>query len=116
MANALQHTPETARITVLVGTVADEAVLEVGDEGPGLEPIDAHRVFERFYRTDSSRTRASGGTGLGLSIVDSLVRAHGGRVTVVTAPGRGCRFRVALPRIVDVPTTPRMPADARAPQ
>jgi len=116
MANALQHTPETARITVLVGTVADEAVLEVGDEGPGLEPIDAHRVFERFYRTDSSRTRASGGTGLGLSIVDSLVRAHGGRVTVVTAPGRGCRFRVALPRIVDVPTTPRLPADARAPQ
>ncbi len=63
---------------------------------------DAQRVFERFYRADSSRTRASGGTGLGLSIVDSLVSAHGGKVTVTTAPGRGCRFRVSLPRIADV--------------
>ena len=62
-----------------------------------------HRVFERFYRTDSSRARASGGTGLGLSIVDSLVYAHGGRVTVTTAPGQGCCFRVTLPRIADVP-------------
>jgi two-component system OmpR family sensor kinase len=60
-------------------------------------------VFERFYRADSSRARASGGTGLGLSIVDSLVHAHGGSVTVVTAPGEGCRFKVNLPRIADVP-------------
>ncbi len=64
---------------------------------------DAVRVFERFYRTDSSRARASGGTGLGLSIVDSLVHAHGGTVTVTTAPGQGCRFRVTLPRITRVP-------------
>jgi two-component system OmpR family sensor kinase len=103
MANALQHTPETARITVRVGTEDDDAVLEVVDQGPGMTPEDAQRVFERFYRTDSSRTRTSGGTGLGLSIVDSLVYAHGGRVTVRTAPGQGCCFRVSLPRIVDVP-------------
>ena len=63
---------------------------------------DAHRIFERFYRTDSSRDRASGGTGLGLSIVDSLVYAHGGTVSVTTAPGKGCRFTVRLPRIADV--------------
>ncbi len=63
---------------------------------------DAHRIFERFYRTDSSRDRASGGTGLGLSIVDSLVYAHGGTVSVTTAPGMGCRFTVNLPRIADV--------------
>jgi two-component system OmpR family sensor kinase len=63
---------------------------------------DAQRVFERFYRTDSSRARTSGGTGLGLSIVDSLVYAHGGTVSVTTAPGRGCRFTVNLPRIADV--------------
>jgi len=63
---------------------------------------DAHRVFERFYRADSSRARASGGTGLGLSIVDSLVFAHGGTVTVATAPGKGCRFKVNLPRIAEV--------------
>ncbi len=82
VANALQHTPETAGVTVRVGTEADDAVVEVCDEGPGMSEEDAHRVFERFYRADSSRTRASGGTGLGLSIVDSLVYAHGGRVTV----------------------------------
>lgn len=103
VANALQHTPDTARIKVRVGTINDDAVLEVADEGPGMTPEDAQRVFERFYRTDSSRARASGGTGLGLSIVDSLVYAHGGRVTVSTAPGQGCCFRVSLPRIADVP-------------
>ena len=104
VANALQHTPESARVTVRVGTDDDNAVLEVADEGPGMSADDAHRIFERFYRTDSSRDRASGGTGLGLSIVDSLVYAHGGTVSVTTAPGRGCRFTVKLPRIADVPS------------
>ncbi|MCV7303224.1 HAMP domain-containing histidine kinase [Mycobacterium barrassiae] len=103
MTNALQHTPETADVTVRVGTEDDTAVLEVCDKGPGMSVDDAHRVFERFYRADSSRARASGGTGLGLSIVDSLVHAHGGTVTVTTAPGQGCRFTVKLPRIADVP-------------
>jgi two-component system, OmpR family, sensor kinase len=101
--NALQHTPETADITVRVGTDAYDAFLEVVDEGPGMSQKDALRIFERFYRTDSSRARISGGTGLGLSIVDSLVNAHGGIVTVTTAPGQGCRFYVSLPRIVEVP-------------
>lgn len=102
MANALQHTPEDAGVTVRVGTSGDRAVLEVCDEGPGMTSDDAQRVFERFYRADSSRTRASGGTGLGLSIVDSLVLAHGGTVDVSTAPGRGCTFTVSLPRIAEV--------------
>jgi two-component system, OmpR family, sensor kinase len=102
VANALQHTPEAAGVTVRVGTDGDNAVLEVCDEGPGMTSQDAQRVFERFYRTDSSRARASGGTGLGLSIVDSLVYAHGGTVSVTTAPGHGCRFKVNLPRIADV--------------
>jgi two-component system OmpR family sensor kinase len=102
VANALQHTPENAGITVRVGTIDDNAVLEVADEGPGMNSDDAHRVFERFYRADSSRARASGGAGLGLSIVDSLVYAHGGTVTVTTAPGEGCRFSVKLPRIAEV--------------
>ena len=106
VANALQHTPESARVTVRVGTAGDDAVLEVADEGPGMEMVDAQQVFERFYRADSSRTRSSGGTGLGLSIVDSLVRAHGGRVTVRTAPGSGCCFRVTLPRILDPMAAP----------
>ncbi|MGE5698085.1 MAG: sensor histidine kinase [Candidatus Sericytochromatia bacterium] len=101
VSNALQHTPETAGITVRVGTDGDNAVIEVLDEGPGMTQEDAHRVFERFYRADSSRARASGGTGLGLSIVDSLVYAHGGTVAVATAPGEGCRFQVRLPRYAE---------------
>src|ERR1700737_211742 len=101
--NALQHTPESADITVRVGTDADDAILEVVDEGSGMSQQDALRIFERFYRTDSSRARISGGSGLGLSIVDSVVNAHGGIVTVTTAPGQGCRFYVSLPRIADVP-------------
>ena len=103
VANAIQHTPENAEVTVRVGTEGDDAVLEVADKGPGLSQEDASRVFERFYRTDASRARSSGGTGLGLSIVDSLVRAHGGVVSVTTAPGEGCCFRVTLPRVSDVP-------------
>ncbi|MGB3351287.1 MAG: HAMP domain-containing sensor histidine kinase [Mycobacterium sp.] len=111
VANALQHTPENAGVTVRVGTDGDSSVLEVCDEGPGMGPDDAQRIFERFYRADSSRARASGGTGLGLSIVDSLVYAHGGSVTVSTAPGQGCRFRVQLPRFADAAS----PVSAAAP-
>src|SRR6201996_3541064 len=110
VANALQHTPDSAGVTVRVGTDKDTAVLEVCDEGPGMSKEDAHRVFERFYRADSSRARASGGTGLGLSIVDSLVFAHGGTVSVTTAPGEGCRFTVHLPRIADVHHAAELPA------
>jgi two-component system, OmpR family, sensor kinase len=102
MVNAVQHTPDNADIAVRVGTRDGNAVLEVIDDGPGMGEQDAQRVFERFYRADSSRARSSGGSGLGLSIVDSLVRAHGGTVTVTTAPGHGCRFHVSLPRIADV--------------
>jgi two-component system, OmpR family, sensor kinase len=71
----------------------------VADEGPGLEPEVAARVFERFYRADPSRSRTGGGTGtgLGLSIVAAIAAAHGGHAEVQTAPGRGSRFRVVLP-------------------
>lgn len=72
-------------------------MLEVTDRGPGMSEDVAARVFERFYRADASRTRASGGSGLGLSIVSALVTAHGGRVELDTAPGRGATFRLLLP-------------------
>ena len=97
LANACQHTPPGTAVTVVVRVEAGNAVLEVADEGPGLHPEDAARVFERFYRVDAARGRARGGTGLGLSIVDSIVAAHGGRVSVRTAPGEGASFRVTLP-------------------
>jgi two-component system, OmpR family, sensor kinase len=98
LANACQHTPVTTPVRVRVRAHDGSAVLEVADEGPGMDAQTAARVFERFYRADASRTRASGGSGLGLSIVASLVRAHGGDVAVDSAPGRGSVFRVVLPR------------------
>jgi two-component system, OmpR family, sensor kinase len=71
--------------------------LHIADHGPGLSGADAHRIFERFYRADPSRTRASGGTGLGLSIVAALVAAHAGTVRVSDTPGGGATFVVRLP-------------------
>ncbi|MFG2778328.1 ATP-binding protein [Streptomyces prunicolor] len=95
--NAVAHTPPGTAIRIGVGTVGEDAVLEVADEGPGLTPAQTAHVFERFYRADTSRTRATGGAGLGLAIVDSLVTAHAGRVEIDSAPGRGATFRVRLP-------------------
>jgi two-component system OmpR family sensor kinase len=96
--NALTHTPPDATVIVGLTPSEDEVVLEVADTGPGLPPDQAERIFERFYRTDSSRTRASGGTGLGLSIVQALVVAHNGTVEVESTPGEGATFIVRLPR------------------
>ena len=95
--NALQHTPAGTPVAVTVAVTADQGQLTVADTGPGLSTEQASRVFERFYRTDRARNRASGGTGLGLSIVAALVAAHGGTVTVDTAPGHGAAFSVRLP-------------------
>ncbi len=98
MQNAVKHTPPDTAVHVRVTGAPDEAVIEVSDEGPGMAPEDAARVFERFWRADSSRTRASGGTGLGLAIVAAIAEAHGGRAEVETAPKEGATFRVRLPR------------------
>jgi two-component system OmpR family sensor kinase len=97
MANALHHTPAGTPVTVRLSHRPRLAVVEVADEGPGLDEEDAKRVFERFYRADPSRHRGSGGSGLGLSIVAALTAAHGGSVELDTAPGRGATFRVLLP-------------------
>jgi two-component system OmpR family sensor kinase len=115
VSNALIHTPPGTDVTVRVGTTDDEGgrwvVLEVADSGPGLAVADAERVFERFYRADPSRTRASGGSGLGLSIVAALVAAHNGTVTVDTAPGTGTTFRVRLPHVDAASPAPAPPAE-----
>jgi two-component system, OmpR family, sensor kinase len=75
--------------------------LDVEDDGPGMTGDQAQRIFERFYRADAARNRASGGTGLGLAIVAGLVAAHGGTVSVRTAPGQGADFQVKLPLAPD---------------
>jgi two-component system OmpR family sensor kinase len=97
VSNALHHTPVEAPITVSVGTRGDEAIMAVADTGPGLSEEQKPKVFERFYRADSARTRVTGGSGLGLSIVAALVAAHNGRVTVTDTPGGGATFTVHLP-------------------
>jgi two-component system OmpR family sensor kinase len=98
LTNALTHTSSETPVTVRVAPDGDSAVLlEVADQGPGMTPDHAARVFERFYRADPSRARRTGGTGLGLAIVAAIVAAHDGTVEVVTAPGEGAAFRVRLP-------------------
>jgi two-component system OmpR family sensor kinase len=106
LGNARAHTPAGTPITVRVTRTSDWGVLEVEDAGPGLSPEDATRVFERFYRTDESRSRRSGGTGLGLAIVAAIVEAHGGDVALRTAPGHGARFTIALPLARTAPAWP----------
>ena len=83
------------------GRQVPAVVLDIEDDGPGMSAEQAQRVFERFYRADAARNRASGGTGLGLAIVAGLVSAHGGTVSVRTAPGHGADFQVKLPLAPD---------------
>ncbi len=106
MSNALTHTPDGTPIEVSIssgvlnpskGDPTPAVLLDVTDHGPGMSPEQAERVFERFYRTDRARTRATGGSGLGLAIVNALVTAQGGVASVRTAEGKGATFRIALP-------------------
>ena len=95
--NALQHTPAGTPVTVTVTDCSQDGQVSVADAGPGLSAAQAAQVFDRFYRTDRARSRASGGTGLGLSIAATLVAAHGGTIDVDTQPGHGATFVVRLP-------------------
>ena len=106
MSNALTHTPDGTPIEVSIsaGTLDPQAgdhtpavILDVTDQGLGMTQEQARRVFERFYRADQARTRATGGSGLGLAIVRALVVAQGGVASVRTAEGQGATFRIALP-------------------
>jgi two-component system OmpR family sensor kinase len=97
LANARAHTPPETLVHVSVERDGDRAALVVRDEGRGLDPDHAAHVFERFYRSDESRSRASGGVGLGLAIVAAVADAHGGTATAESVPGEGATFRVELP-------------------
>jgi two-component system OmpR family sensor kinase len=97
LANARAHTPAGTPVSVELRRTDGRAELTVTDHGPGLTEEQASRVFERFYRVDSSRARAKGGAGLGLSIVSAVTEAHGGTVEARPTPGGGATFVVTLP-------------------
>jgi two-component system sensor histidine kinase CiaH len=95
--NALKYTPAGGRVTLRCQRSGRHAEFSVADTGPGIAPELQHRVFDRFYRTDSARHRAGGGTGLGLAIAQWIAEAHGGRITLESKPGAGATFTVRLP-------------------
>ena len=97
LSNAVRHTPPEAHVRVTLTAEDGHATLAVADDGPGLDPAVAAKVFEPFYRADKSRARETGGAGLGLAIVAAIVEAHGGSVRLDTTPGDGATFTVTLP-------------------
>lgn len=100
--NAVQHTDaDSGRIQVSLHARRDTAELAVKDNGPGIAAEHLPHIFDRFYRSDASRTRKYGGSGLGLSITESIAQAHGGNVTVSSIPGEGSVFKLILPCLPD---------------
>ena len=95
--NAIQHTPPGGTIKVSLRVQATEAILTVSDDGEGIAPAHLPRIFDRFYRESTARTRLDGGAGLGLAICEWTVRAHGGNIRVESEPGHGATFTVTLP-------------------
>jgi signal transduction histidine kinase len=97
LSNALKYTPAGGTVDVRVEKLSPGIEIRVADTGIGIGPQDLHRVFERFYRTDDSRSRETGGIGIGLSIAKAIVEAHGGTISAASQPGRGSAFTIALP-------------------
>ena len=102
LTNAMRYTPAGTPLEIAVGVREDVpgyplSVIEVRDHGPGIHGEDRERVFERFYRTDTSRSRDTGGTGLGLSIVAAILEQHDGSVHIEETPGGGATFVISLP-------------------
>ena len=108
LSNAEVHTPADTAVRVRVTADGDRARLEVSDDGPGLSPDMAEKVFERFFRVDKARSRTTGGSGLGLSIVAAIAQAHGGsaRLAPAGADRPGATFVIELPLMSGVPSTP----------
>lgn len=98
ISNALKYSPDGGSVSVEVGKVGASAVIKVADTGIGIEQHDLPLIFERFYRSDLSRSRATGGSGIGLTIVRSIVNAHGGQIEVESALGKGTTFTITLPQ------------------
>src|SRR6266540_3932860 len=95
--NAIAYSPEETRVTITTSGTDELVEITVADQGIGIEPRDLDRIFERFYRADRARSRATGGTGLGLAIVKHIATNHAGRVDVTSTVGVGSTFTLRLP-------------------
>lgn len=98
LSNALRYTPAGGLVEVRLWAEGGEARVEVRDTGSGIPAEDLPHIFDRFFRGEKSRSRASGGSGLGLAIAKGIVEAHGGRITVESAAGAGTRVMLAVPK------------------
>ncbi len=103
LSNAVTYSEPATRVTVRAGLTADGEQVEIAvtDQGAGIPQADQTRIFERFYRVDAARSRATGGTGLGLAIVKHICENAGGDVTVWSEPDRGSTFTIHLPAVTD---------------
>ncbi|HET8522135.1 MAG TPA: ATP-binding protein [Thermomicrobiales bacterium] len=95
--NAITYTPRGGSVRVSLKRHGQQAVMTVADTGIGIAPDDQRRVFDRFYRADAARGRATGGTGLGLTIAKAIIEAHGGTIELTSTPGTGTEVRFTLP-------------------
>ena len=98
--NALKFTSASGQVSIATHHETgnqQQVILEVRDSGCGIAPSDLPHIFERWYRVDKARTRATGGSGLGLSIVQAIVERHGGTIHVSSQPGQGSVFWIRLP-------------------
>jgi signal transduction histidine kinase len=98
VSNALRHTPPGGTVRIQAAAVAGGIRVEIQDSGEGIDAQDLPHIFERFYRGEKSRSRATGGAGLGLAISKGIVEAHGGHIGAESTPGQGTRFFFTLPR------------------
>jgi signal transduction histidine kinase len=95
--NALRHTPPGGEVEVRLSREGDSARVEVIDTGEGIPADDLPYIFDRFYRSEKSRSRSTGGAGLGLAIARGVVEAHGGIIEVESRRGQGAKFTFTLP-------------------
>lgn len=95
--NAINYSGEDTTVRVTLRGDDEHVEIAVADQGIGIAPTDVARIFERFYRADQARSRATGGTGLGLAIVKHIASNHGGRVEVSSTLGGGSTFTLRLP-------------------
>jgi len=107
--NAIRYSPGGSGVSV--GVKAKEGMVRIAvvDQGIGIAEESQERVFERFYRVDGARSRATGGTGLGLSIVKHIAADHGGEVTLWSRPGRGSTFTLVIPQVSERREADRRP-------